>query len=81
MKALLASMPDFHDHVLAPPRCTFNSFASFLTLGESLQVMDHLQEQPWYMDVGHYHKGDFIAHAAGKDNKLECIRLLMHEAR
>jgi hypothetical protein len=81
MKALLASMTDFHQHVLAPPRCTFNSFASFLTLGQSLHVMDHLQEQPWYMSIGHYHKGDFIAHAAGKDNKLECIRLLMHEAR
>ena len=81
MKALLGNMVDFDDHVLSPPRCTFNSFAKFLTLGQSLQIMDHLTEQEWYLDSEHYHKGDFIAHTPGVDNKAECLKLLLQEAR
>jgi hypothetical protein len=80
LKALLADMADFDRHVLAPPRCTFNSFAKFLTLGQSLAVMDHLTEQTWYMDEGHYHKSDFIAHTPGIDNKEQALRLLLQEA-
>jgi galactosyl transferase GMA12/MNN10 family len=84
MKALLKTLEDrgsFHDHVLSPPRCTFNSFAKFLTLGQSIEIMDHLTEQDWYFDSEHYHKGDFIAHIAGVDNKAECLKLLLREAR
>jgi hypothetical protein len=84
LKALLRTMEErniFHDHVLVPPRCTINSFAHFLTLGESMQIMDHLTEQPWYYDNEHYHKGDFIAHIPGFDNKAECLKLLLREAR
>lgn len=80
LKALLANMNDFDQHVLSPPRCTFNSFAKFLTLGQSLRIMDVLEEQEWYMDSGHYHKGDFIAHTPGVDNKAECLKLLLREA-
>jgi hypothetical protein len=84
LKALLRTMEErniFKDHVLAPPRCTINSFAHFLTLGESMYVMDHLTEQDWYYDNEHYHKGDFIAHIPGFDNKAECLKLLLREAR
>jgi len=81
LKALLASMEDFDEHVLSPPRCTFNSFAKFLTLGQSLKIMDHLEDQEWYLDNEHYHKGDFIAHTPGVDNKSECLKLLLQEAR
>lgn len=84
LKALLRTMEErniFHDHVLTPPRCTINSFAHFLTLGESMEIMDHLTEQPWYYDNEHYHKGDFIAHIPGFDNKAECLKLLLREAR
>jgi galactosyl transferase GMA12/MNN10 family len=84
MKALLKSMEDqgtFDAHVLSPPRCTFNSFAQFLTLGQSIEIMDHLTEQDWYFDSEHYHKGDFIAHIPGVDNKAECLKLLLREAR
>lgn len=84
LKAFLKSMEDrgdFDDHVLVPPRCTFNSFAEFLTLGQSLDIMDKLTKQSWYLTSEHYHKGDFIAHIAGVDNKSECLKLLLQEAR
>lgn len=83
MKALLKSMEDrgdFDKYVLSPPRCTFNSFAKFLTLGQSVEIMDHLTEQEWYLDDEHYHKSDFIAHIPGVDNKAECLKLLLREA-
>ena len=81
MKALLANMEDFKDHVLVPPRCTMNSFAKFLTVPESRNIMDELVFKPWYLDSGYYHKGDFIAHAPGIDNKAEALKLLLIEAR
>jgi hypothetical protein len=94
-KALLAAMPDadFNQHVLVPSRCTFNAFAKFLTISESQSVMQQppgntdsndasvLQQQPWYLSQDYYHKGDFLAHAPGYDNKAECLRLLLQEAR
>jgi hypothetical protein len=30
-KAMLATLPEFDQHILVPPRCTFNSFAYFIT--------------------------------------------------
>jgi hypothetical protein len=81
MKALLRDMPNFDDHIFSPPRCTFNSFAKFLTLSESYSAMDKLEEQEWYLDERYYHKGDFIAHTPGYDNKAECLRLLLQEAQ
>lgn len=81
LKALLKNMKDLNEHVLSPPRCTFNSFAKFLTLHQSLAIMDHLQEQEWYLDTEHYHKGDFIAHTPGVDNKIECLKLLLLETQ
>lgn len=82
MKALLRDMKDFEEHVLVPPRCTFNSFAKFLTVGESIGLdMDHLDDMDWFMDSEHYHKGDFIAHTPGIDNKAEALQLLLREAQ
>jgi hypothetical protein len=81
---MLATLPDFDDHVLVPARCTLNSFAKFLTVSESLTVMmdgNSLNEQPWFLSQDYYHKGDFLAHAPGYDNKAECLRLLLQEAR
>eukprot|EP00523_Entomoneis_sp_CCMP467_P008274 CAMPEP_0168722934 /NCGR_PEP_ID=MMETSP0724-20121128/2854_1 /TAXON_ID=265536 /ORGANISM="Amphiprora sp., Strain CCMP467" /LENGTH=376 /DNA_ID=CAMNT_0008769623 /DNA_START=119 /DNA_END=1245 /DNA_ORIENTATION=+ len=65
MKALLRDMPDFQEHVLSPARCTFNSFAKFLTFSEQMTVMTNLNEQPWYNSEEYYHKGDFLAHTPG----------------
>ena len=81
MKALLRDMPDFDKHVLSPARCTFNSFAKFLTLTESSDVMNNLEGQEWYLNENFYHKGDFIAHTPGYDNKADCLRMLLQEAR
>lgn len=81
MKALLGNMPDFEQHVLVPARCTLNSFAQFLTRGESMSIMNSLNEQEWYQSEDFYHSGDFIAHTPGYDNKAECLRLLLKEAR
>jgi galactosyl transferase GMA12/MNN10 family len=86
LKAFLQAMHDrgdFDDHVLVPPRCTFNSFAKFLTVGESLLIKDHWTEtlSSSTTDVEHYYKGDFIAHIPGVDNKVECLKLLLAETR
>lgn len=80
LKALLRDMVDFDAHVLSPARCTFNSFAKFLSVSESATVMDTLNEQPWYLSEDYYHKGDFLAHSPGYDNKEHCLRLLLQEA-
>ena len=81
LKALLRDMVDFDAHVLSPARCTFNSFAKFLAVSESAAVMDALDEQPWYQSEDYYHKGDFLAHSPGYDNKEHCLRLLLQEAQ
>lgn len=81
MKALLRDMPDFDEHVLSPSRCTFNSFAKFLTVAESAGVMEHLDQQEWYLNENYYHRGDFIAHTPGYDNKADCLRMLLQLAR
>ena len=80
MKALLRDMPDFDERVLSPSRCTFNSFAKFLTFSQQMTVMENLKEQPWYASQDYYHKGDFLAHTPGYDNKADCLRLLLQEA-
>jgi hypothetical protein len=80
LKALLRQMPEFDKHVLSPARCTFNSFAEFLTLSESRKTMENLDKQEWYLSENYYHRGDFIAHTAGYDNKSETLRLLLQEA-
>jgi galactosyl transferase GMA12/MNN10 family len=72
---------EFDVHVAVPARCTFNSFARFLTLHESVSVLDDLESQPWYLSPNYYHKGDFIAHTPGYDNKAECLQLLLNEAK
>lgn len=81
LKELLRDMVDFDAHVLSPARCTFNSFAKFLSVGESAAVMDALDEQPWYQSEDYYHMGDFLAHTPGYDNKENCLRLLLQEAK
>ena len=80
LKALLRELPQFDTKVLSPARCTFNSFAKFLTLSESKTTMDQLPAQDWYLSENYYHKGDFIAHTPGYDNKAETLRLLLQEA-
>ena len=114
LKHYLAEMErteEFGQHVAAPARCTFNSFASFVSptsptpSSSSLsattpavkqqQLNDNLpqttmQQQrqgrlrggnidgmQYYLDEGYYHDGDFIAHVAAVDNKVDTIKVML----
>jgi hypothetical protein len=74
LKALIKETPEFDQHVLVPPRCTLNSFARFYS---KTAVADPEE----YMSEFYYHKGDFIAHVAGYDNKAGLMRMLLKEAK
>jgi len=63
-------------HVRVPARCTFNSFATFV---QKAPTPNELQSMPWYRSQHHYHAGDFVAHVAGYDNKVDTVRLLVQE--
>lgn len=82
-KAMLQDLPEFDQHVLVPPRCTFNSFAYFLTpdiLGKILAVEGSLEEQSWYRNEAFYHRGDLLAHVAGYNNKEHPVKMLLELA-
>ncbi|EEC50129.1 predicted protein [Phaeodactylum tricornutum CCAP 1055/1] len=80
LKNLLADRKDFRQKVVVPPRCTFNSFAKFVAPQHYEKAVTNLQRQEWYMNEAYYHKGDFIAHVAGMDNKYETLAMLLEEA-
>lgn len=80
LKVLLANMKDFDEHVVAPARCTFNSFSYVIAPKDYERMASDLPRQDSYMDEGWYHKGDFVAHAAGVDNKVGALKLLLAEA-
>lgn len=82
MSDLLESLPkeEFSKKVAIPARCTLNSFAKFFSFSDLKAVTQTLEQQDWYMSEDWYHKGDFIAHTPGYDNKAACIRLLLQEA-
>ena len=81
---MLASLPEFDQHILVPPTCTFNSFAYFLEpevlqaiLAEPEESGKSLIDQPWYQNEAFYHKGDLLAHVAGFNNKIEPVQMLL----
>jgi len=76
LKALLSDMPSLHPHVLVPARCTFNSFTMFVQTEAR-----NFQQEDWYLSTNFYHQGDFVAHVAGYDNKLDTVRLLFEESQ
>ena len=67
-------------HILAPPRCSFNSFVKFLEPSKLATISKHVEKQDWYMSEAFFHKGDFIAHVAGVDSKVHAIRILLKQA-
>jgi len=81
LKVLLANMKDFDQHVLAPARCTFNSFAKVVVPSEFEDVTSDLPRQDFYLAEAYYHKGDLLAHVAGVDNKVEILKMLLAEAQ
>ena len=71
----------FEEHILVPPRCTFNSVTVFLPPQEAAAMtQEKIKQQEWYMHLEKYHKGDFIAHVAGKNNKIDTTALLLKDA-
>lgn len=71
---ILTQVPDTWA-VQEVPRCTFNSFAIFVT-----QHLAHPELQSWYGSEEFYHQGDFIAHASGIDKKARAVELLLRRA-
>lgn len=80
-KHLLRTIPEFNQHCLVPPRCTFNSFAKFIDPDQLATAKAAITEQSYYMDEAYYHKGDFVAHVAGISNKKDTIKLLLELAQ
>ena len=70
----------FEKHIAVPPRCTINAFAKFLRpwVLDSMSEQE-LQAQPWYMSEDYYHKGDWLVHTPGYDNKAGVLTMLMDE--
>lgn len=69
----------FDAHIVVPPRCSFNSVAKFLTHAEATELGEAKNSQ-FFMDLQSYHKGDLIAHIAGKNNKIDTTRLILKDA-
>jgi len=70
-------------HVVIPPRCGFNAVACFTTTSEHEQYATgarQVSQYEWYLHEWKYHKGDFIAHVAGKDNKITTTQMLLEDA-
>lgn len=64
-------------HIQKVPRCTFNSFAVFLPEGTDTS---HSDKEEWWMSENFYHKGDFVAHASGIDQKAAAVAMLLERA-
>jgi len=71
----------FNEHILAPPRCTFNSYVKFIAPSMYAAVAQTIKEQDFYMAEAYYHRGDFVAHVAGVDNKVETLKMLLKAAK
>jgi len=70
-------------HIRRPARCTLNSFGVFMTQTELDQITEgtlQLQDQPWYLSENFYHKGDFLVHASGIDQKITVLQEMVKRA-
>jgi galactosyl transferase GMA12/MNN10 family len=74
LHSYLSSMHPLDSHIGVPPRCLFNSVAKFSTKEESALYANPevVKKQDWYLHVERYHKGDLVAHIAGKSILDEC---------
>jgi hypothetical protein len=81
MNALLQERDEFADkgHGVKPPQCTFNSFTNMVQPWE--QAVVNITEQSYYMSEYYYHKGDFLAHAAGVENKVGVLKKMLQLAK
>ena len=62
----------------------FNSFGVFVTkiMKQALERdARFLERQEWYLSDKFYHKGDFIVHASGIDQKAAVLEMLVQQAK
>jgi galactosyl transferase GMA12/MNN10 family len=74
----------FASHVLTVPRCYFNSVATWRNEGEEPEAAlerNRLRVRTSNSDYQIYHQGDFIAHAAGVDDKMKATIELLKDAQ
>ena len=67
-------------HGVAPRQCNFNSFTVMIEPKEYNEHVTNLNDKEYFMSEYYYHKGDFIAHAAGVDNKEDTVRMFLEFA-
>lgn len=80
----LLDNPTEASHIAIPERCNLNSFGVFLTeqqkqLKNKVTTTDYSKEE-WYMSPKFYHKGDFVVHASGIDQKGAVLELMAERA-
>ena len=66
----------FQEHVVVPPRCTFNSVTKWVTPEMEKEYAKHpdlVKKEEWYMHEEYYHQGDLIAHVAGTNVIVWCF--------
>jgi galactosyl transferase GMA12/MNN10 family len=82
MNALLRSRKEWGDdttHVAVPPQCSFNSFTKMVAHNE--HPVKNLINQSYYHSEYYFHDGDFLAHAAGVENKVGVLKKMLELAR
>jgi hypothetical protein len=84
MNALLQERDELSEkgHGVKPPQCTFNSFTNMVKPFEQAEqlLVANITEQSYYMSEYYYHKGDFLAHAAGVENKVGVLKKMLQLA-
>jgi len=66
---------------VSPPQCTFNSFTYMIPPWEQANAIANIKDQKYYMSPHYYHKGDFLAHTAGVENKRAVLQKLLRLAK
>ncbi len=60
---------EFTKHIVVPPRCSFNSVTKWVSSEEAKKYQNNpelVKKEDWCQHEEYYHKGDLIAHVAGK---------------
>ena len=71
------------EHFAIVPRCTFNSVAHWFTPAQDREfrtAKKTAKDMELYNDLMRYHKGDFVAHVAGKSNKIMTCAMLVEDS-
>jgi hypothetical protein len=82
MNALLRSRNEWgmdRTHVAVAPQCSFNSFTKMIPQHE--HPVRNLMNKSYYRSEYYYHDGDFLAHAAGVENKIGVLKKMLELAR